>query len=50
MVFLLGEESKKKKTIFLHIVWGQVVYLLLDVIQWIQYVFAQGGSSREEAV
>lgn len=37
MVFLLGEESKKS-SFFLLIVWGQSVYLLLDVIQWIQHV------------
>lgn len=36
MVLLLGEESKKSS--FFLIVWGQGVYLLLDVIQWVQCV------------
>lgn len=48
MVFLLGEESKKSS--FLLLVWGQGVYLLLDVIQWIHCLPAQRGNCREETV
>lgn len=39
-----------RRALFLHLVRGQVVCLPLDVIQWIQHVFALRGSSREEAV
>lgn len=47
MVFLLGEESEKSS--FSLIVWGQGVYLLLDVIQF-HCLSAQRGNSREETV
>lgn len=42
--------KRARRALFLLTVWVLGVYLLLDVIQWIQYVFAQRGSSREETV
>lgn len=42
--------KRARKALFLPVVWGQGVYLLLDVIQWIQCVVALRGNSREETV